>query len=432
MTVSLKKYVPHEAQEAFHYAADYLKRFVAMISGIRAGKTHAGSRQATKDAWNSKAPEDAVYGIIAPTFNMLDRTTWREFVRAARPFIHSENLSKKIIQLKNGREVFGFSAEDPDRIRNVTMCGFWVDEARECKNFNSLWEVLLGRVMSTGGKGIVTTSPNGYDDIYEVFVENKDDDYGVIKFSTYDNIYIPKTAIEQVERKYDIKFARQEIHGEFVIFEGQVYYTFNRLENAGDYAFKVCQYDPKKPIGLCCDFNVDPMAWVIVQTGKNAKTGLEEVYVIDEIFIRNTDTPLMCREFRTRYPRHDGGLILFGDATGRARHSSSNITNWKIIQDELGIYRVTNRVPNSNPAERDRVNAVNAMICNSRNERRVFLHPTKCRQLMKDFEKVPFKDGSAQIEKNGDPLLTHASDAFGYFIEKEFGLNKGVIEGLKI
>lgn len=409
---------------------DHVYRFCALIAGIRAGKTYAGAREATKQAWN--ATGRGVYGIIAPTFNMLDRTTWMEFKDAARPLIASENDSKKIITLKNGRRVHGHSAERPDRIRNETFVGFWGDEMREAKNFRQLWDVLLGRVLSTNGKGFITTSPNSYDDIHDIFIAQKRKDYGVVRFPTYANVSLSREGIDQLVGMYDSKFAQQEIQGEFVLFEGSVYYAFNREKNAGDLAFKIAQYDPNKPIWLACDFNINPMAWVIMQSGINSESGLKEVYAIDEIYIKNCNTMEACSEFKLRYPNHNSGVVLYGDATGSARHTDSNVTNWKIIQTELDAYGITRRVPTRNPAERDRINAVNGLICNSKGNIRTWVNPNKCKNLIRDFEQVCFKDGSTQIDKTKDFSLTHLSDAFGYMADVEFSLNKGLITGLKI
>lgn len=428
-TFDLKNYKPHEAQQAFHYAVANLWRFVALISGIRAGKTYSGAREATNQAWNAKAK--GVYLIIAPTYNMLDRTTWEEFKEAAKPLIASYNDSKKIVRLKNGRVVHGHSAENPDRIRNETAVGFWVDEGRECKDFKGLWKVLLGRVLSTKGKGFITTSPNSYDDIHDLFIANRKEGYGIVRFPTYANTYLDKEDIDNLKGDYDEKFAQQELMGEFVLFEGAVYYCFNRELNAGQYAYKVAQYDPEKPIGLCCDFNVDPMAWELMQVRIRPEDGLKEVCFIDEIFIRNSNTMQTCQEFKNRYPNHDSGLILFGDATGQARHTSSNVTNWKIIEEELGRYGITKHVPLKNPAERDRINAMNSMICNSRGQRRIQINP-KCKHLIRDLEQVSYKEGTTQIDKTKDLMLTHPSDGAGYAIEHEFSLNRGRIEGLKI
>jgi len=173
------------------------------------------------------------------------------------------------------------------------------------------------------------------------------------------------------------------------------------------------------------------MAWVLAQVGTNLQSGLQEIYVIDEIFIRNSNTIQTCEEFKTRYANHNAGVILYGDATGEARHTDSNLSNWKIIENELKRYGLTKRVPTKNPAERDRVNAVNGMICNSKNQRRIFVNP-KCRNVIRDLEQVSFKEGTTQIDKTKDLLLTHPSDALGYMIERDYSLNKGRFEALKI
>lgn len=426
----LNSYIPTEAQDEFHYAVDYLYRFVALISGIRAGKTYSGSKQATKESWNAKGK--GVYGIIAPTYNMLDRTVWPEFKESARPLILSSNDTKKIIILKNHRRVHGHSAENPDRVRNETFVGFWGDEAREWKDFKLMWKILMGRVLSTGGKGFITTSPNSFDDIHDIFIANKKKEYGVVRFPTSANTHISKDALDTLSESYDEKFAQQELAGEFVLFQGSVYYTFNRQYNAGDLAFKKAQYDPSKPIALCADFNVDPMAWVLAQKGKNEQSGLDEIYIIDEIFIRNSNTVHCCQEFKNRYPNHNSGLYLYGDATGEARHTDSNVSNWKIIETELARYGITKRVPTKNPSERDRINAMNGMICNSKGQRRVFANPNRCKNFIRDCEQVSFKEGSTQIDKTKNILLTHPSDAFGYMIERDYSLNRSKIEGMKI
>lgn len=429
--IYLKKYKPHQGQLAFHWGIQNLHRFMLMLCGIRGGKTYAGAREATKQCWNSKQDINIPYGIIAPTFHMLDRTTWREFKSAAKPLILKDNDTKKIITLKNGREVFGFSAENYDKIRNTTLMGFWVDEARECKKFAELWDVLLGRVLSTDGRGIVTSSPNSFDDLHDIFIEQKHKDYGIVRFSTYENTTISREAIDSLASKYDAKFAQQELMGEFVIFEGSVYYAFDRRKNAGDLAFKLAQYDPKLPINLCCDFNVDPLVFILAQYGIN-EDGLKEIYFVDEIYLKNSNTEQACKEFKVRYPDHNSGIVLYGDATGSQRHTSSHVSDWKIIKDELRFYGVDSCVPFSNPAEKDRVNAVNGMICNSKGHRRVFVNPKNCRNLIKDFEQVSYKEGSTQIDKTKDRSLTHASDAAGYMIERDFSLARGRIEGLRV
>ena len=427
-SIVLKNYKPHDGQRWAHYACRNMYRFCLVLAGIRGGKTVMGAREAGHEALHAKGK--GVYAIIAPTYNMLDRTTWAEFEEANAGIIAKSIDSKKIIILKNGREVHGFSAENPDRLRNATFVGFWGDEAREWKAFRKIWKVLLGRVLSTGGRGIITSSPNSFDEMHEIFVAERRADYGMIQFPTYQNTYLDKAAIDDLANSYDSKTAEQEIYGKFVIFQGAVYYTFSRKDNAGELALKVAQYNPNMPIDLCCDFNVDPMAWELCQTYLRPD-GLKEVRVFDEIYVQNSNTEECCKEFRSRYPAHRMGINLFGDATGKARHSSSNVTNWKIIKDLLGSYGISAKIPLANPAERDRINSMNAMICDSKGRRKVLVNPKTCPKLVRDLEQVSFKPGTTSIDKTKDFSLTHPSDAFGYMIDREYSLNKAKAEILK-
>jgi hypothetical protein len=304
-----------------------------------------------------------------------------------------------------------------------------LDEGRECKE--GIWDILLGRVLSTDGRGILTTSPNSFDWIYDVFVESNDEDYGLIRFDTYTNSYLKKKSIDALKRKYDPKFADQELGGKFVVFDGAVYYTFDRRYNAGDLAFKVCNYDPSTRIDMMWDFNVDPMCLVLGQTGINETSGLPEVRIIEEIRIPQGNTEFACKEFIRMFPNHTAGLTLYGDATGKARSANSNVTNWQIIENLLEPYGIINEVPKKNPSERDRINSVNGMMCNTKGERHIQIHP-KCKYTIRDFEQVMYKEGTTQIDKKKDARMTHLSDGVGYRVDRDFSINKGIITGIPV
>ena len=72
-----------------------------------------------------------------------------------------------------------------------------------------------------------------------------------------------------------------------------------------------------------------------------------------------------------------------------------------------------------------RVNTVNSMLCNQRQEQRLIIHPD-CQQLIKDFERVTWAvDGNGNIMANidkSDPMRTHVSDALGYKLAYESDL----------
>ena len=79
-------------------------------------------------------------------------------------------------------------------------------------------------------------------------------------------------------------------------------------------------------VGLCwaLDFNVDPMTAVIAQHVNG------RFHVLEEIYLRNANTELMCERFEERarfyleqYQAGNGGMPLpitvYGDATGQAQ-----------------------------------------------------------------------------------------------------------------
>ena len=61
----------------------------------------------------------------------------------------------------------------------------------------------------------------------------------------------------------------------------------------------------------------------------------------------------------------------------------------------------------------DRINEVNAALCNANGERRLFVHP-KCRSLIKALDGLVYKEGTSQPDKASN--LDHITDALGYAI----------------
>ena len=95
-------------------------------------------------------------------------------------------------------------------------------------------------------------------------------------------------------------------------------------------------------------------------------------------------------------------------------------TDYAIIGAYLGSrgYSYGRRVPKSNPAVRDRVSVMNAMLESADGGTRLFVNP-KCKELIKDLEQVVYMPDSAIIDKQRDPRRTHLSDALGYLVWQE-------------
>jgi len=102
------------------------------------------------------------------------------------------------------------------------------------------------------------------------------------------------------------------------------------------------------PLCWALDFNVDPMSSLIVQAGRGV------VEVIAEIVIRHGTTRQACEEFLERYPRHDAGVLVFGDASGY-KQQTGGATDYDMIRDHFAAHssmKVEYRAPKSNPSVR--------------------------------------------------------------------------------
>jgi hypothetical protein len=119
-----------------------------------------------------------------------------------------------------------------------------------------------------------------------------------------------------------------------------------------------------------------------------------------------------------------GEIFLTGDAAGSSGTHAGK-SDYQLIFDFFArtTYRLRNQVPSADPPIRDRVTAVNAMLQNANGDVRLWIDP-RCKTLAKDLARVTWRTDTkgnmvAALNKS-DPKLTHASDALGYLIHREF------------
>jgi hypothetical protein len=173
------------------------------------------------------------------------------------------------------------------------------------------------------------------------------------------------------------------------------------------------------------DFNSQPGTASIIQE-QLLPNGQSGTGIIGEVHIpRHSTTPSVCRRIIQDWSQHQGLVVCYGDATGGAQGSARvQGSDWQLVQAELKPVFGRNlhfRVPQSNPRERVRVNAVNSRLKAADGTIRLMIDPMKCPNVVRDFEGVRLLEGgSGEIDKKADPHLSHLSDGIGYYIEKEF------------
>jgi hypothetical protein len=176
------------------------------------------------------------------------------------------------------------------------------------------------------------------------------------------------------------------------------------------------------PLCVTMDFNVAPMILLVGQMLQGNARVLAEV-------VRNpADIKGVIEDFRNLYPQHAAGLQIYGDATGQGRNPQTAGSHWDLVRLALSNYpaRVGWFVPSVNPKVMDRVNAVNYKLEARGGFPGTLIAPT-CHELIADLAEVILDDDGRDIKKTskpGDPYSkrTHASDAFGYWVWREWPL----------
>lgn len=187
--------------------------FVSFIAGRGAGKTIAGVIRPIARGY-LLGPGLGI--VVAPTYQMLRDAPWRAALETWAPLIGRVNRAEMQITLKNGHEVIFRSAEDPNKLRGPSASWAWIDEAAMCAP--ETWPILLGVLRQGGRMGScwITTTPKGFNWVYETFVEQANDDTAIYRVATSANPFTDDAFKRSLASQYPSEFARQELAGEFI------------------------------------------------------------------------------------------------------------------------------------------------------------------------------------------------------------------------
>jgi predicted phage terminase large subunit-like protein len=273
-------HIKHDALPAQRKFWQCAYRFRAFVGGVGSGKTRAGCLELLR------MPANSVGMVVAPTYPQLRDSTLAVFLKYYRGFIDKFNSSSMTMTLKNGTTVLWRSADKPDTLRGPNLSWFWIDEGCMCKSLT--WDVLIGRLRLSPGRGWITTTPRGYDWVYKLFEKEKRGGYQLINATTYENSFNPPEFVEELKAKYSTEFAKQELLGKFIRMSG------SRIKEEWVHVGKL-------PQGIEFNMGVDPAIgqkahndWTaIVVGGKDSSTGI--FWVADVHRMRGTMRQIMAR-----------------------------------------------------------------------------------------------------------------------------------------
>lgn len=195
---------------------------LSIIAGRRWGKSRIGSIAAVEEAtipgtigWAAAPTNPKLHRYVIPAFQQLIPESW----------VQSWSTEYLDLRLKNGSLIHFQTLEDPDQGRGQGLDWLWIDEI--CELSRKHWDVIRP---SLAGPGVAffTTSPRGYDWVYEDFfapAEHNVEGYWAIHAKTSEsaNPRITKEFLDREKAQMSDAMYRQEYEADFVIFTGAIY-----------------------------------------------------------------------------------------------------------------------------------------------------------------------------------------------------------------
>lgn len=395
-------------------------KYPALVAGFGSGKSEALVMKALKQLF--EVP-NAVIAVYEPTVDLIKKIMYPRFeeIFSGAGLVYQLNKSEGTIVVKNVGQILFRSLDNPSRIIGYEVHHSHVDEldTLEADKAQEAWKQIISRNrkrIDNNSQNTVSTytTPEGYRFVYQRWKKKREEDvakngfshYELIKGRTYDNPFLPDDYIESLESSYPPHLIKAYLSGEFVNLEsGQVYSDFDMELNNTEMTIR----NDNEMLHIGVDFNVSHMsaAVCVVRDGK--------AYIIDEVCDQR-DTPSLIVELKKRYDGHP--IIIYPDASGNSRKTvDASKSDISLLRD--AGFKIN--APQKNPPVRDRIVTVNAMFCNAKGERRLFVNTSICKTLTDNLNEQAY-------DASGNPMKTHnvdhLLDSLGYVIYRKFGLNR--------
>jgi hypothetical protein len=416
-------------------------RFNTVPAGRRSGKTEIAKRKLVRACMNAWQEEPPRFFAGAPTRDQAKRVWWED-LKSLTPkdmLDGKPSESDLTIYYNTGAHLTVVGLDVPERIEGSPWDGGVITEIGNVDP--KAWPLHVRPALSDrNGWCDLEGVPEGRNHYYEIDRRAKalmkefgqESEWGSFHWKSSEILSAKEiaAAMEDLdELSYD-----QEYNASFINFTGRAYYAFTEDTHTAKLS-----YDPRADLVLCFDFNVEPGVAAIIQEqslpgqyerGPGGAALLDRPIVgtgvIGEVWIpRNSNTQAVCKRIVRDWGKHQGRVRCYGDATGGARGTAKvEGSDWDIIEKELRPTfgeKLSFYVKDHNPKERARINAVNTRLKAKSGTIRMMVDAHKAPHVVTDLEGVTLLEGgSGEIDKKKAPMLTHLSDAIGYYLEYEF------------
>lgn len=396
-------------------------KFPAFVGGFGSGKTAAAMTRAMVLKINCRQQDIAYY---LPTYPMIEDIAFQRFPELCerKGWAYKLNRQAGVLEFPGAGRILFRNMEQPHRIVGYEVAHSLIDEidTMPTDKAEAAWRKIIARNRQKCGMpntvGVATT-PEGFKFVYERWKKRGGPEYELIQAKTIENLAnLPEGYIEALQEDYTPALLAAYLEGEFVnLTSGSVYAEFDRHKNASRETIQ-----PSEPLHIGQDFNVGQMSSVVFVLRDGLPHAVDELTGI-------LDTPALIATIKQRFVGH--AIHVYPDASGNNRRSAN------ASESDIALLRQArfNVMANpSNPAIKDRVNAMNLMICRTvegEEQRRLKVNVDKCPAFVEALEKQAY-------DKNGEPDKTsghdHLNDAAGYFVAYRYPVRARAMQTIRI
>jgi hypothetical protein len=373
--------------------------------------------------------QDPRYFFAGPTERQAKLIAWKDLIMLTPPdWLKGEpNHSELRIDTVFGSSLHVIGLDKPQRMEGPPWDGGVVDESCDVKpdavkcciwptlvdRHGWLWRIGVPKRVGVGAaeyrRACEEAAAGGHPDEAEFHWPSKD--------------IVPLEELRYFQERMDAKDYAEQFDASWQKAGGKIWHAFDE-----DYNVRGCVFDPAAPLVVGCDFNVDPMAWVLGHPrnggsggpggpgGPGGSGGPPDGHIewFDELWMRDTNTRKALDALWEKYGSKTRGTVSFyGDATSRRRETSASESDYlQIVNDRrFKAKGATVHFPKANPGKAMRFAAGNAVLRNAAGNVRCFFD-RRMEHTLADIENRGYRPGTTEPDDKGD--VGHATDAWSY------------------
>lgn len=267
--------------------------------------------------------------------------------------------------------------------------------------------------------------------------------------ASWNNQHLPADYVANMRNSMSEEYF--QLYGEGKLIElrkGKIYKSFSKYNLHPTNI----ELDYNKPLIWSFDFNVSYECSVICQ---ERETNIGTIVdIIDELVLPESGPELVAKEFLHRYGNYNGPIIIYGDPSALNKRTSANdVSLFQIIYDiitdpaKAGMPEVTPKKAevtvkkikgHTKISVVSRVESTNYMLKSPKGDVRLYINP-KCTYLrlsLEDMRWMETQNDTSVMDTRCDKLaakspnkralhlLSHPTDALGYYIYKRFPITE--------